>query len=354
MAAGRQALWFSRSQYVNLPKMVKNDGGATPLICLNAIAGDEEHCIRRMLESVKPFIGYWVISCNGTDNTQEIIRDVLSDIPGELMERPWVNYAHNRTEALVQGRGKAQYHMIIDCDETFEREMPFKDLDLPHYTCNAVNTDGSPFTRQLLLRDDCNWRYESAAHNYPICESATPESPLAGGMVYGKLTHYADGFTWADNKQKNLDKAHLLEEAVKDTDRDEHKIHRDYFYMGECYFMAGDIEKAVEVHEKRMNMGGWEEERWTSQLRVASLTADMSKLLACFEARPQRPEPLFYIGESMRAQGHKELAGMFYTATQNIIDKYPDCEDIVRHDTSIRDGKLAAAVIELSPLEVAA
>ena len=42
-------------------------------ICLNAMVGNEERVILRMLESSYKYIDYWVIQCNGSDKTQSII-----------------------------------------------------------------------------------------------------------------------------------------------------------------------------------------------------------------------------------------------------------------------------------------
>lgn len=44
-------------------------------ICLNAMVGNEAKTILRMLESTEPYIDYWVIQCNGNDDTKEIIED---------------------------------------------------------------------------------------------------------------------------------------------------------------------------------------------------------------------------------------------------------------------------------------
>src|ERR1700732_422892 len=63
-------------------------------VCLNMIVKDETRVIRRCLESVKPVIDYWVIVDTGsTDGTQAMIKDFMKDVPGELQERPWVDFA---------------------------------------------------------------------------------------------------------------------------------------------------------------------------------------------------------------------------------------------------------------------
>jgi Glycosyl transferase family 2. len=78
---------------------------AMKTVCLNMIVKNEIHVIRRCLSAVKEFIDYWVIVDTGsTDGTQEAIREFMKDSPGELHERPWCNFAHNRNEALDLAR----------------------------------------------------------------------------------------------------------------------------------------------------------------------------------------------------------------------------------------------------------
>ncbi|MFI5334997.1 MAG: hypothetical protein ACHQT8_07570, partial [Chlamydiales bacterium] len=77
-------------------------------ICLNMIVKDESAVIEKCLSTVKPLIDYWVIVDTGSkDGTQDLIRNFLKDIPGELHERPWVNFEYNRNEALDLARNKA-------------------------------------------------------------------------------------------------------------------------------------------------------------------------------------------------------------------------------------------------------
>ena len=58
-------------------------------ICLNAMVGNEEATITRMLKSVVGYVDYYVIQCNGKiDNTKQIIDDFFAQngVPGFTYE----------------------------------------------------------------------------------------------------------------------------------------------------------------------------------------------------------------------------------------------------------------------------
>src|SRR5215217_1479845 len=95
-------------------------------VCLCMIVKDEAPVIRRCLDSVRPITDHWVIVDTGsTDGTQDVTREHMRDLPGQLFERPWVDFAWNRSEALALAREKAVYSLVIDADDTLEVEPSF-------------------------------------------------------------------------------------------------------------------------------------------------------------------------------------------------------------------------------------
>jgi glycosyltransferase involved in cell wall biosynthesis len=69
------------------------------------IVKDEAHVIERCLRSVLPFVDWWVVADTGSsDGTQDLVRSTLAALPGELVERPWVDFGHNRQEVLELAR----------------------------------------------------------------------------------------------------------------------------------------------------------------------------------------------------------------------------------------------------------
>jgi glycosyltransferase involved in cell wall biosynthesis len=85
---------------------------AHPAICLNMIVRNEAHVVTGLLDSVAPYISSWVVVDTGSDDgTQELIRAHMGrlGIPGELHERSWRDFGHNRTEALALAQGHGDY-----------------------------------------------------------------------------------------------------------------------------------------------------------------------------------------------------------------------------------------------------
>ncbi len=87
---------------------------------------NEARNIGKMLESVAPYIDYWVLQDNGsTDGTPDIVRDWQKkyNIPGHLynVEEGWVGFGWNRDHLLqtcLKLDHGCDWIMKMDCDET--------------------------------------------------------------------------------------------------------------------------------------------------------------------------------------------------------------------------------------------
>ena len=108
-------------------------------ICLSMIVKDEAPVIARCLASVRSLIDYWVIVDTGSsDGTQAAVRAAMEGVPGELHERPWVDFAHNRTEALELAKRHGDYTLIIDADDVLETPRGFR---MPILTADSYEVE---------------------------------------------------------------------------------------------------------------------------------------------------------------------------------------------------------------------
>lgn len=282
----------------------------TATICLNMIVKNEAAVIGRCLGSVKPLLDYWVIVDTGsTDGTQDLVRAALSDVPGEVVERPWVDFAHNRTEAIAAARGKADYLLFMDADWVWHPTGVVPPLEKDLYFV-LLELTGVTYRGAQLAADRLPWRYVGVLHEYLWCPEEHTEALLEGA----RILNLGDGARSRDPLKYRRD-ALVLERALLDEPQNERYV----FYLAQSYRDAGDLDLAIRHYHRRVEMGGWIEEVWYSQLQIADAMARQGKewasvlaaYLAAYERRPQRAEPLFRIARHYMDESQFETAGLF-------------------------------------------
>ena len=95
------------------------------------IVRNEAAIIEETLDNIAPYIGSWVIVDTGSDDgTPDVIRDHMArrGIPGELHERPWRNFGHNRSEALTLAQAHGDYIWVLDADDKVVGNLDFGQL----------------------------------------------------------------------------------------------------------------------------------------------------------------------------------------------------------------------------------
>jgi len=294
-----------------------------PRVCLNMIVKNESAVIERCLDSVLPIIDTWVIVDTGsTDGTQDLIRRKLAQLPGELHERPWVNFGHNRSEAaaLAQDQpNKADYLLFFDADDVLARSETFK---LPLLTADAyqlwINYNGMHYTRVMLVSTRLRWHWVGVVHEYP---HAAPPARTIETLAGAEVIIRPEGARSRDPKKFHRD-AELLERALID----EPENPRYVFYLAQSYRDAGETEKALRTYERRIAMSGWEEETWYARWQAARMAEFLKhppaevieRYLDAFQARPRRVEPLVDLARMERQRGNLPRAYVYAAAAMRI------------------------------------
>lgn len=290
------------------------------------IVRNEAHVIERCLRSVKPYVCAWGICDTGsTDGTQERIRDLLADLPGELRESKWVDFATNRNEALELARKfGTDYLLIIDADEELHRvaDGAFDTLGAEAYVARFIL--GGPaaeegveqvWCRKLLLRTDVPWRYKGAIHEY--LELPGIVSQVLPGVAV--MSHHDSARNKLGAAEKSRRDARLLKREInKDP-----KNPRLWFYYGMSLAGAQKIDAAIEAYRHRVKLGGgFPEEIFASLFQIAALRdfrGDdwrdvVHAYLQAYNARPTRAEPLFAAAVLFAEHGELASAELFARA----------------------------------------
>ena len=275
-------------------------------ICLCMIVKNEAPVIRRCLESVRPIIDSWVVVDTGsTDGTQAIIQAALQGLPGALHERPWRDFAANRTEALAFARLKGDYSLIIDADDTLETPADFcmPDLDADSYTID-IDFGGTRYVRPHIVKNTLPWRYEGVIHEFLTCDDAAK----ASGHLPLVMRISQDGARRRDPDIYRKD-AEVLERALVTEDKPL-LISRYTFYLAQSYRDCGEKEKALNHYLRRAELGFWNEEIYCSLLAAGRLMEQLGRpadaVLATYERAtqvvPWRAEALHAASRLLRFQ----------------------------------------------------
>lgn len=308
-------------------------------ICLNMIVKNEARVIRRCLESVKGFVDHWVIVDTGsTDGTQELIRSALAGIPGELHERPWKDFGHNRTEALALARDKADYSLIIDADEIL---IPAPSFRMPALVADAYMTvhqageSGTSFYLTQFVKNALPWRYVGVLHEVITCDEKHVDEKLEGLVCKG----FFDSGRNADPQAKYESDARVLEAALEL----EPDNARYVFYLAQSQRDSGNLARAIETYERRAAMGGWAEEVWYSLFQLAvlserkggSFAPALEAYLRAFQYRPTRAEPLCELARHFRQKNEHATAYVFASRAAAL----PRPTDILFLDHTVYDWR---------------
>lgn len=293
-------------------------------ICLNMIVKNETPVLGRLFASVKDIISYYVIVDTGSsDGSPEFIKRWMDDagIPGEVHNHDWVNFGHNRNQALdyAYRSGQGDWVLLIDADE----ELVYSDhlfyLSLEPgvtYTLEKHYGELSYAVTNLIDISATRWQWQGVVHEYLQAVSGKGKTKHLAEVVIKVRGGEGSRSRGVSAEEKFLNDARLLEAELKKHPDD----CRNRFYLAQSYNDAGHYLKAYKNYLIRARMPGWEEENFVAQYRAGKLSIQLDKpfseivanLLRAFELRPSRgAEPLHELAVYCRHKRWFAQAYMF-------------------------------------------
>ncbi len=292
-------------------------------ICLNMIVKNEEKVLPRLFRSVKDCIDYYVIVDTGSsDDTIQLIQREMAGhgIDGEVHEREWVNFGVNRQQALelAVAADRADWLLFVDADEElgvadpkfYERLVPGVTYDLEKHHGNVRYA-----VPHLIDVRQTRWRWEGPVHNYLV--QLDGEKRRARLDDIWIVYHSGEGAKshGVTTEQKYLRDAKLLEEELAQHPENA----RSQFYLAQSYRHAGHPDQAYQAYAKRTTMKGWAEETFMAQLEMGRISVLLDRpeetvlrdLLAAYELRPTRAEPLYELAHYFRRRKSYGKAYLF-------------------------------------------
>ncbi|MFO0941766.1 MAG: glycosyltransferase [Pirellulales bacterium] len=293
-----------------------------PTLGLCMIVKNESHVIGRCLDSIRRWIDHWTIVDTGsTDGTQSLIRESMHAIPGTLYERPWTNFAVNRSESIQLASPFTNYLLVMDADDCLDCNSNFElpRLDGDAYTL-AVHDAGHIYHRIQIIRSSLEWRYEGVLHEYLECST-----PYKSAHIEGLRYIRVGGGARSLDPNKFRRDADILQIALEQ----EPENARYWFYLGQSLRDANDWKPAIEAYERRILLGGWEEETWYALYQVAvchqhnesSPKTVVEAYERAYQFRPARAEPLTMLAGYLRSRSRWQEA--YTAASKAMLIAYP-------------------------------
>ena len=286
-----------------------------PVVGLVMIVKNEEANMEKVLLSVLPYISTYVIVDTGsTDRTKEIVGEIMGvmGIEGEVVDRPWVNFGVNRTEALKLCDGKMDWAIMIDADDTIEGA-PFPDemwakKDIDGFIMQ-IRHGNIWHQRVQIFRTGVDWRYEGVVHEAPVCKGKEGKEGDNGKVVLCALPRntymqtQCAGVRSSDPDKYIKDACTLEIEYTKNTGDA-----RTLFYLAQSYRDAGRKEDAVRYYKRYLDLKGtWVQERYIVLVNLINLVSDDAECLRyvweAIDAMPDRLEAQYSYLRKRRAAG---------------------------------------------------
>jgi hypothetical protein len=296
-------------------------------ICLAMLVKDNPEVVARSLRSARPFVDTWIIMVNkgDADALRGTVKRALGDLPGELLECPWVSMGANQTLLFAMARPRADYTLVFDGDDLLEAPEGFR---LPELTADVYRLqvlDGPiTYPRRQLFKNTLAWRSEGAYHETQVADGVCTEETLKG-LTYRRCH---DGARGSDPVRHAKFAAGLEAEMLKDPTNT-----RNAFYLAQCYRDCGNVSAAIAAYEKRVKMGGWDQEVYCSLLQIGRLLEMLrggdavasirDVYLRAFNLCPKRAEAPYAFARFCRLRGEYELAYVF-AGLAAACDRSPD------------------------------
>ena len=296
----------------------------SPTLCLNMIVKNESKIITRLFDSVINIIDcYCICDTGSTDNTVKLIKSYFENknIPGTIVSEPFKNFAHNRNFALKSAASMSDYVLLMDADMILQINN-FNKENLQNFdSCYILQGNNDFYYQNMrIIKNNGLFSYIGVTHEYISTPSNNKLFHITKEELF--ITDYGDGGCKNDKFERDIK---LLSDGIVSEPNNSERYH---FYLANSYHDTGNFEKAIETYEKRIKIGGWDQEIWYSYYRIGLCYKKLGKMpdaifswMNAYNHLPIRVENLYEIINHYRHTSKSKLAGIFYNMAKESLNK---------------------------------
>jgi glycosyltransferase involved in cell wall biosynthesis len=272
--------------------------------------------LKNTLLAIKDYIDHWTILDTGsTDGSQDCIRGILRDIPGNLYEEPFVDFEVSRNRSLELAGANCEYNIILDDSYILHGGIKLREI-LKNNTENdafslIIQDENSLYESIRITRTSKNLKFKYKVHEIIIAKNHL--------LITDNDIFIQDV---SDNKHKvrsterhNRDIEVLLQEHKKYP-----KDTRIIFYIANTYLSLEKYDDSMLFYNKRIKLAKKDNEHevYIALYRIGMLY-DHKKdwnnaekyYMKAYNMRPFRAEPIYQIAKYYYKKGDLNKAEIF-------------------------------------------
>jgi glycosyltransferase involved in cell wall biosynthesis len=288
-----------------------------PLLSVVMILKNEAQSVAGMIESLVGVVDrYTIIDTGSTDRTKAIIRESFGDIPGDIYDEPFVDFATTRNRAIELEGLKSVFVLMLSGDEYLRDGMALRRFCEEHRSWDKWTNKGAAeeaynlrvlyghdvYDSTRLHRTDARWFYVGVTHEYMTNANkrvAIKRATDTKGMIPKIFHDLSTSDPVKKRKRWSIDRDLLLQEWEKKPNRT-----RTAFYLAQSYECLGDFAHSFQWYQTRWDLKGWNEEAYEARFRMARVSRHLhytwpesqQMYLSAHAYLPKRIEPLYAIG----------------------------------------------------------
>ncbi len=299
-----------------------------PLLSLVMIVKNEAGNIVGVLDSVRYCIDrLTIVDTHSTDGTPDLIRRWMADTgtPGEVITEDFVDFSTTRNRSLDLAQPTAEYSLLLSGDEYLSGGSVLREFLKTAPPVGAYNVrlryGNLAWDSPRVIRNAESWRYVGVVHEVLM----GPDKSGSPYRVPTTVITHRDADPHRKNDRRYTDLM-LLHKQHEKTPNDP----RTAFYLAQTLGELGFLGEGIAMYEKRIALGGWQEEIYESMYRCGVLSQRAGKpwcesqqrYLDAWLHSPHRAEPLHAIAMHYYAAGNHPLSFLFAHAGSKI--PYPE------------------------------
>lgn len=290
------------------------------LINICIMVKDAGEGFRNILTRNLPYIDrYTILDTGSTDNTINIIREVLKNKRGELYEEPFINFRDSRNRLLDLASNHCHFNIMLDdsyvlCGKVREFLDFVRGDDVANSFSLVLEDQDTMYTSNRVTKPQLGLRYVNLVHE--IIQSDNNALNISIPYEWGHIEDVSSDYMTGRTKGRKQKDINTLKQMLKENPEDP----RTYYYLADSYICTKEWENALYWFKKRVELGGYNAEIQDS-LYYISVISDMylhhpweechDLYLKCYENDSSRAESLYFVGKHYLNVGMVQSAFMY-------------------------------------------